>query len=120
MPHQSNICWFLHILDWGYLVRLESAGVHTCLSSKFQHHIRDFHIPLIRVFCLVFNRHFENNVLLMVGNSFLTNLLHELTQARTKTVISNDTKSETVNLRKVHAVFDFVRAIETGVQEADT
>lgn len=44
----------------------ELARIRISLFSQFQHHIRNLYIPLVWVLCLIFHRHFEDDVLLMV------------------------------------------------------
>lgn len=63
----------------------ETATISISLFSQFQHHIRNLYIPLVWVLCLIFHRHFENDVLLMVRDRLLADGFNKLAQPDTRT-----------------------------------
>lgn len=66
------------------VARRATARIRASLFSQFEHHIRNLYITLLWVLCLIFHRHFEDDVLLMVGDRLSADSFDQLAQPSTK------------------------------------
>lgn len=104
-----------------YSLPLYHAPLYQCtpslggrLLTQLQHDIRHFHI----FFCLIFDGHLKDDILLMVWDWLLADCLDQLAESAVP-LVDKACFQHRSNLLETHPILELVGRIEAGVQQAD-